>query len=105
MKTTDSRPLLHGLLESILGSSNVYFQPPENVKMKYPAIVYLRNDIDNRHANNLVYSQDHSYQVMYISKDPESEIIDALSRCPMSRFDRHYVADGLNHDVFTIYYK
>ena len=35
---------LHEFLCEILGSRNVYFQPPESVKMKYPAIVYERTD-------------------------------------------------------------
>ena len=36
---------LHEFLCEILGSRNVYFQPPESVKMKYPAIVYERTEI------------------------------------------------------------
>ena len=35
---------LHEFLCEILGSRNVYFQPPESVKMKYPAIVYERTE-------------------------------------------------------------
>ena len=105
MTTSDNRLLLHAELVRILGSNNVYFQPPESVKIKYPAIIYSRNSINNRSASNKIYIQDHSYMVTYIDKDPESDVVDALSTYPMSSFDRHYVADGLNHDVFTIYYK
>ena len=46
---------LHEFLCEILGSRNVYFQPPESVKMKYPAIVYERTEIKNRFANDAVY--------------------------------------------------
>lgn len=91
-------------LESILGSRNVYFQPPADLIMKYPAIVYSRNRIDNSHANGEVYKQDISYSVTVIDKNPDSEIVTAVSRLPMCRFDRHYNADNLNHDVFTLYY-
>lgn len=105
MANVDNRLLFHEDLCNILGSRNVYFQPPENIKMNYPAIVYSRNDIDNRFANNGVYLQDHSYQVIVVDPDPDSEIVDKLSLYPMSRFDRHYVADNLNHDVFTIFYR
>lgn len=35
-----SRLDLQTFLEELLESKNVYFQPPESVKMKYPAIVY-----------------------------------------------------------------
>ena len=48
---------LHEILCETLGSKNVYFQPPESVKMNYPAIVYSRSDIENDHANNQVYIQ------------------------------------------------
>lgn len=105
MSNLNNRLLFHEELCNILGSRNVYFQPPENIKMSYPAIIYSRSDIDNIHADNDVYLQDHSYQVIVVDADPDSEVVDELSLFPMSRFDRHYVADNLNHDVFTIYYK
>ncbi len=95
----------HEILCGILGTRHAYFQPPENVKMKYPAIVYSRNNIENIFAENSVYKQDHEYNVVVIDKDPDSEIVTAVSKLPMCRFARHYEADGLNHDVFTIYYK
>lgn len=95
---------LQSLLESILGSRNVYFQPPNNVQMKYPAIVYSRNRIDNRDADNSVYLQNISYQVIVIDKNPDSEIVSKISKLPLCRYDRHYNADNLNHDVFTLYF-
>lgn len=95
---------LHDLLCGALGSRYVYFQPPESIKIKYPAIVYSRNDIDNRFANDGVYSQQTSYSVTVIDEDPDSEIVTRVSQLPTCRFDRHYTSEGLNHDVFTIYY-
>lgn len=95
----------HEILCDLLGTRHVYFQPPESVKMEYPAIVYSREDISNTFAENSVYIQDHQYQIVVIDKDPDSEIVTAVSKLPMCRFVRHYEADGLNHDVFTIYYK
>lgn len=35
---------LQAVLEGILGSGNVYFQPPENLKMRYDCIVYERSE-------------------------------------------------------------
>lgn len=96
---------LHEILCKVLGSRKVYFQPPESVKMEYPAIVYSRDDIENTFAENSVYKQDHQYQIVVIDKDPDSKIVDAVSKLPMCRFVRHYEADNLNHDVFSIYYK
>lgn len=95
---------LHEVLCDILGTRNVYFQPPESVKMKYPAIVYSRNDISNNYADNQVYMQSLEYQVIVIDKDPDSEIVTKVSMLPKCTFDRHYTADNLNHDSFTLYF-
>lgn len=100
----DSRLELHEKLVEILGSRNVYFQPPENVKMIYPAIRYARSKITNTFANNHVYNKKLRYEVTVIDYDPDSEIVSKLSEFPMTEHDRHYTSDGLNHDVFTIYY-
>ena len=105
MEMLDNRLLFHEELVGLLGSRNVYFQPPENIRMNYPCIIYSREDIDNIHADNLPYLQYHSYQVIVVDPDPDSDIVERVSLYPQSRFDRHYVADNLNHDVFTIYYK
>lgn len=99
-----SRPNLQIELEELLGSKNVYYQPPASVQMKYPAIVYSRKDIENTFADNLVYNQSHSYEVIVIDQDPDSMFVEKISKLPTCRFDRHYTADNLNHDVFTLYY-
>ena len=100
----NKRVELHELLCAVLGSRNVYYQPPENVRMKYPAIVYSRNDIQNTFADNDVYMQSHTYIVTVIDENPDSDIVHRVSLLPMCEFDRHYAADNLNHDVFTICY-
>ena len=100
----NNRIELQSLLEDVLGSRQVYFQPPANVAMKYPAIVYSRNRIDNTHANDEIYKQEISYSVTVIDQNPDSEIVAKVSRLPMCRFDRHYKSDNLNHDVFTLYF-
>ena len=94
---------LHTLFEKLLGSHNVYIDPPESVKMKYPAIRYSRKKIENRFANNSVYEQKNCYEVIVIYDDPDSDIPVEISRLPMCSHDRHYVVDNLHHDVFTLY--
>ena len=95
---------LQSLLESILGSRNVYFQPPETVRMSYPCIVYQRNDEVNQFADNRPYMHDKQYILTVIDKNPDSAILDKIAELPRSNYDRHFTADNLNHDVFTIYY-
>lgn len=95
---------LHELLVVILGSRNVYFQPPENVVMKYPAIVYERDKVDTVHADNAPYRSVKGYTVTYIDQDPDSPVPDKIGSLPMSSFSRRFAADGLNHDVYSVYF-
>lgn len=95
---------LQTLLEDILQSRNVYYQPPESVKMQYDAIRYSRANIENTFANDSVYKQDNAYEIIVIYRDPDSELPMKISRLPKCRHDRHYTADNLNHDVFTLYW-
>lgn len=82
----------------------MYFQPPSSVHIKYPAIIYSRANIENLHANNRVYLSNIAYQLTVVDRDPDSEIVDKVSQLPKCSFNRHYVADNLHHDVFTIYF-
>ena len=99
-----SRLELQTELETLLGSENVYYQPPSSIEMNYPAIVYSRYKIENKFANNKVYKQLHAYQIIVIDEDPDSEIVEKVSKLPKCRFDRHYVSDNLNHDAFVLYF-
>ena len=99
-----SRLDLQTKLETLLGNQNVYYQPPTSVRMNYPAIVYSRSNIENRHADDDVYMQAYFYEVIVIDEDPDSEVVENISKLPGCRFDRHYTSDNLNHDVFTLYY-
>lgn len=95
---------LQSKLEELLGSRNVYYQPPETVKMGYPAIVYSKKNIESKYANNAKYSKMDCYEIIVIDRTPDNLVIDKLLDIPYLRFDRHYTADNLNHDVFTLYY-
>ena len=99
-----SRPELQDLLEQVLGSENVYFQPPGSLQMKYPAIVYNRDEIAVEFAGNNPYLLTKRYQVTVIDRDPDSDIPDRIAALPMCLFGRHFVANNLNHDVFSLYF-
>lgn len=99
-----SRLKLQTVLERVLGSSNVYFQPPASVEMEYPAIVYGLENIENSFANDGVYSSNRQYKVTVIDEDPDSVIADKVSALPTCRFNRHFESDNLNHDVFIIHF-
>ena len=92
-------------LETILGSKNVYFQPPESIKINYPAIVYARSSGDTRFADNQSYTFFQSYDVTAIDRNPDSNLgKDILKHFPMARFDRSYTSGNLNHDIIHLYY-
>ena len=99
----DRRAELGKIFREILGNGNVYFQPPSNTQMRYPAIRYERSEKAIKHADNGNYNRRIRYTVTVIDSDPDSEIVNRVSMLPYCYFDRHYVQDNLNHDVFEIY--
>lgn len=101
-----SRLELQKILEDTIESTNVYYQPPgsEDSYMQHPAIVYNRSDIRNNYAGDIIYKQDTAYTITVIDEDPDSELVYKVSQLQHCRFNRHFTSDGLNHDVFTIYF-
>lgn len=95
---------LHKILVQILGSTNVYFQPPATVSMNYPAIVYKREAIDIVHADNHPYQKQKRYLVTVIDRNPDSDIPDKVAELRTARHERSYTSNNLNHDVFSIYF-
>lgn len=95
---------LQTLLETVLGSRNVYFQPPNTLKMNYPCIRYSRGNVSEMFADNQLYLYKKNYQIIVIDANPDSEIPKKISELPLCSFSRHYTVDNLNHDVFNIYY-
>lgn len=93
---------LHNLLLTI--TDHVYFQPPVNVEIVYPAIVYQRDDAITQFADNAPYAHDVRYQLTVIDRNPASEIPRKVAFLPKCRFSRFYVADELNHDVYHIFF-
>lgn len=100
MSLDERRMKLHTKLLAIC--DNVYFQPPSSIQMEYPCFVYDLNDINDRHANNEVYTRHDRYTVTYITKDPfPTEILEAVMSLPYTSLDRKYASDNLHHYVFT----
>ena len=95
---------LHEKLCKMLGTRNVYFQPPPSVKLHYPAIVYSLSNIRHNRADNISYLHSNVYSVIVVDQDPDSCIASKLSKMDYCSFDRFYASDGLNHFVFTLYF-
>ena len=99
-----TREELDALLCEILGSDHVYYQPPENLKIVYPCIVYSLNTFLTRYANNNTYHRRRRYDLIYISREPDEEIVETLADLPYCSMDKVYTSDNLYHYPYTIYY-
>ena len=100
----DRRLELQVMLENIPGVKKVYFQPPEDIHLQYPCIIYKRENYWTEFANNNPYTNKKRYNVMVIDSDPDSPIPDVVKNLPLCRFNTHYTRDRLNHDIFTLFY-
>ena len=73
---------LQKLLENV--TTNVYFQPPTNVQLKYPCIIYKRDFADTKFADNEPYGYKRRYMITVIDQNPDSEIPEKIAALPMS---------------------
>ena len=95
---------LDKILRSTLGSSNVYFDPPESFKLQYPCIVYRFSGNRDTHAEEARYQRMKRYTIIYITRnadDPMVDTIDDLRYCTLSQ---PYTTGGLFHYAFNIYF-
>ena len=101
-----SRLSLHDKLVGILGSNHVYFQPPEDIRLSYPCIIYERVNMDTKYADDTKYNNMIRYDIKYITKEPDTNdfIVNFINQFNYCTYDRHYVFDNLNHEVFTLFY-
>lgn len=93
---------LHTILVGI--TDHVYFQPPENIAMQFPCIVYRRNNIDTIFAENSPYHLTNQYMVTVIDRDPDTGIVAQVAALPQCKYQRHYAVDNFNHDVLLLYF-
>lgn len=100
----DRRLKLQQELTNILGTNNVYFQPPPTIQLKFPCIIYSRDGAYSKHGDNKTYMFEFRYKITYIDRKPENDIVEKILELPKCRYDRFYTSDGLNHDVFTLFY-
>lgn len=99
-------PTLDDELMAILGTENVYFQPPESLELDYPCIVYSKAGIRTQSANNKHYIFNQRYDVTVIYEDPDEDIsMRLLEHFSQISFGRTFVSDNLYHDTLTLYYK
>lgn len=92
-------------LETVTEVRNLYFNPPESTKLKYPCIIYNRENGDSKYADDKLYRYIVSYTVTVIDRNPDSEIPMKIQEAfELCQFERFFVSDNLNHWVLRIYY-
>lgn len=100
----DRRLELQSTLEDLVEDIPVYYQPPSNLRMVYPCIVYSwENQLENFADNNL-YLRKRRYQVTVIDRDPDSEIPDKVGALPYCSMNTIFVSDDLNHFVYDLHF-
>lgn len=96
---------LHPKLKRLISNDHVYFQPPENMVLEYDCFIYSYSVPSVRYADNRRYSRRRQYTLIYITKNPDSPLIDQIpDEFSYCRFDRHYVSSNLNYYVYSLYY-
>lgn len=98
----EDRMILGSFLENILGTKNIYFQPPDNIQINYPCIIFERTDVDSKKANNSVFIQQYRYKILVISKNPDELVLNKLSNIPNCSYEQHYIMNNLHHDVYSL---
>lgn len=96
-----NRLKLHEQLASIC--PNCYYQPPRNIQMTYPCIVYNRAGYNDMFANDKKYLSRDSYMITVIDRDPDSEIPNKiLDTFVKSSYQDGFTQDNLHHSVLTL---
>ena len=99
-----NREELRDALRAILGNNkDVYFQPPESIKLSYPCIIYELSDYNLIKASNVNHHLSVGYSITLITKLPDETLSRKIIELPYCTFDREFINDGLYHYVFTIY--
>ncbi|MCF8018191.1 MAG: hypothetical protein K9L62_02210 [Vallitaleaceae bacterium] len=95
---------LQTFLEDLIGSRNVYFQPPESKNINYPALIYNIDDRPTYFANDKPYMIRHRYKVIVIDRNPNSAIPDKVGSLQSCKFVTAYTKDNLHHTVYNLYF-
>ena len=97
---------LQEMLQELMGENvKVWYQPPENLKLKYPCIIFGISNALIEYADNNPYQIHKRYTVTLMTRTADNhEMLDKLLNLPLCTFDREFINDDIVHDVFTLYF-
>ena len=109
MKTKNRRleldSKLRVILQETLGKVNIYFDPPEGQKLIYPCIVYCKDTADHIWADNKLYRFMQAYQLTYIDKNPDNDVVDRIiNEFQYAKYGRNFTVENIHHDVIILFY-
>lgn len=85
-------------------TDQVWFQPPENTIMKYPAIVYTLDASYDLYADGEKFNTWNRYELTIISRNPDEPLLQEVLKLQHTSFDTSFRMDNLNHYQVTLYY-
>ena len=98
------RQALHASLDTAFPDLEKYYQPPGDLLIARPCIVYERKALDPSFANNLVYSVGMRFQITILSDLPgyasNRNVYDIPGLIILD--NRSFVTADVVHDVFTV---
>lgn len=97
-----NRGKLDNQLRNIIKNGNVYFQPPESLKINYPCIIYNHLSYPTIYANNETFIRQEAYQIILIDKDPDSKFNEEILKLKFCSFNRRMNVNNLNHYYYNI---
>jgi hypothetical protein len=86
-----NRMKLDASLKELLGLTfHVYFQPPNNIELQYPACIYTFDGFNNRVADNALFMQFERYSLRLIVATQVEPIVLSLMKNPKFTYVTSY---------------
>lgn len=96
MNLLEKRKQLHAKLK--MASNNVYFNPPANIQLKYPCIIYHLSNTQSLFAENSRYQTQYNYRLTVLDTAADSElVVKLLEIFPTMDIVSQHISDRLYH--------
>lgn len=85
--------------------SNCYYQPPSNVTMKYPCIIYSKEAPLQSKANNFNYVSVDKYSLTIVELKVDTGVAEKIRDAfKTAKITQKYIVDRLYHTKIELYY-
>lgn len=95
---------LNNRVSSIAGPDvKLYFQPPTNVSLQFPSIVYRSTGTMDTYGNGKLYLRYYEFELVVITKDAESQLpYDLVDGLEYATITSQYQSDNLYHTAIRV---